>query len=1428
MARTNSTVSACFKAASGIKPAEAKAIGDLAESYGTGDIAADYAAAVQDIIEQHQNLLKAVKSEFAKASQSPKAKALWDTLNKWLPLNPEKVTIVDSVADLPANLQASVNKERGVTAFVTDGHAYLIADRIDPKKARGDLLHEVGAHIGLENMLTMRQYENLVAKMKEWAAGPEGLEKKIAQAALARVEAAGEKDELQRHTEMVAYFVEEAVDAGVEPSAAAPKGSLARWLHDIFEVFQKAFQKLLNSPGELTAQDIVDMAYGAAHIEMQEGEQRDTGAAAFSKTDAFRRWFGDSKVVGPDGKPLVVYHGTNADFNEFDDSTSGAATGRSRGTGLGFWFTEDADAAAIFAQLKDQGGNLMPVYLSIKNPYRLTGAEFMKLMVNTSQLTADEQWKAMRDFRDGLIAKGYDGIQIPKQVYQQIVKLPEGNKSGLSLKHIIMKPAQAGTEGAGTRWVAFEPTQIKSAIGNSGNYDPNNADIRFSKAVSPETQAHAEENERVLDEYMAKISKATPQPARDFLTNTTAKIKAFAPRLLTDHQLAQTYDKLKALQLYDRLRRLMETERGEIQQRSHQISVQWQGLKNDVRNRLDLLMKDATRQKIDPAEKFGQGVNAHLQPTDRAKYDSLVARYNALGKDGQAVYTAARDELRQQWEERFAAYNKSILDMYNDLMAEAMENNDPVRFDELKAEADKHIEEHGKLLARLRQGPYFPLLRFGEHLAVGKSSEFVALQKQIKEAKGEERRALEKRLDEMKADPKHYQMSAHETPAESKRAQMKYRELFGNGEENAYQTLADQHLTELSRTSQHFLATMIEHATAGMDTQNAADTKQALTNMYIRALPEMHALRREAERKGVEGASTDMLRAFASASNSNAFFTSRLLHSKDLTSALYQMKEEAKNNPDLQQIHREMEKRMALSMTRQETPVQDAISSVTWLYKIGVSPASLMVNMTQPWLVSVPIIAGKFGMGTSLSAMSKATASAAKIIADARTKDGKWDWWSGISENSLSSKEERTMIRELLKRGVLNDGAQNDNAAIASGEKMYKFHRVTGWAMQQAEMMNRLSTALAAFRLARGKMNYEDALKYAYDTTLDTQMDYSSDGAARIMRTGGGVPLAKLVFQFRRFQQGMLYLLVHNARKAYGGDKEARAALAYLTATSGLAAGALGLPLMNTAFAIANMFLDKDDPDGDAETQFRNWLTDLLGDKDTATVVAKGLPAAFGLDVSNRIGLGDVASPFPFAKFEHKNGKEDTKELLFNAAGASASTLASVWNGVLQFEAGNFQKGVEGMAPKGIADLVKGARYATEGMTDTQGHKTGTELDALDVMYRTLGFSPVAESNYFEGQRAIKDTEAAVKDHMGQIGEQFKLSLQNGDMSDVREQIAEFNAKHPTHPITPKVEQQWRTEVRNDRKARQAGTGIKLGKGRDASYNEVGRFATGR
>lgn len=83
---------------------------------------------------------------------------------------------------------------------------------------------------------------------------------------------------------------------------------------------------------------------------------------------AFYEWFGDSKVVDKQGRPLVVYHGTRAKFSEFDKAKKGQASDVSR---VGFWFSPSKEFGENFSKdiwYGDEEIQVMPVYLSLKNP----------------------------------------------------------------------------------------------------------------------------------------------------------------------------------------------------------------------------------------------------------------------------------------------------------------------------------------------------------------------------------------------------------------------------------------------------------------------------------------------------------------------------------------------------------------------------------------------------------------------------------------------------------------------------------------------------------------------------------------------------------------------------------------------------------------------------------------------------------------------------------------------------------------------------------------------------------------------------------------------------------------------------------------------------------------------------------------------------
>ena len=172
----------------------------------------------------------------------------------------------------------------------------------------------------------------------------------------------------------------------------------------------------------------------------------------------FKNWFGNSKVIDNNGEPLVVYHGTASKFTEFTHKKAQDKTGRRMKMGWGkgkFYFVESEQIALIAGSgAKERGEGkeeplAMPVYLKIEKP--ITGDEYiarLEAVLGKEQRESEvsERDKAIKKLDISLKKEGYDGI----------------------------------ISDLGSLAVFF-PTQIKSAIGNSGAFDPNNPDITMAK-----------------------------------------------------------------------------------------------------------------------------------------------------------------------------------------------------------------------------------------------------------------------------------------------------------------------------------------------------------------------------------------------------------------------------------------------------------------------------------------------------------------------------------------------------------------------------------------------------------------------------------------------------------------------------------------------------------------------------------------------------------------------------------------------------------------------------------------------------------------------------------------------------------------------------------------------------------------------------------
>lgn len=86
----------------------------------------------------------------------------------------------------------------------------------------------------------------------------------------------------------------------------------------------------------------------------------------------FDTWFKGSKVVDENGKPLVVYHGTNNTINQFDLKFIGSNKGNFGHYGYGIYFSYDMKEAQYY------GKNIIKCYLNIKNPFYGGKIEYLR------------------------------------------------------------------------------------------------------------------------------------------------------------------------------------------------------------------------------------------------------------------------------------------------------------------------------------------------------------------------------------------------------------------------------------------------------------------------------------------------------------------------------------------------------------------------------------------------------------------------------------------------------------------------------------------------------------------------------------------------------------------------------------------------------------------------------------------------------------------------------------------------------------------------------------------------------------------------------------------------------------------------------------------------------------------------------------------
>ena len=180
---------------------------------------------------------------------------------------------------------------------------------------------------------------------------------------------------------------------------------------------------------------------------------------------AFRRWFGKSKVVNMEGRPLVVYHGSPQEDIEVFEAPS-------RRRAPAFFFSDDPDLAGEY------GTNLYSVYLSMVRPLVVDakGADWLEIpqrYVSMRGWAANDKASA----RTFMAAEDKHGFTSTDGIAELALQY---GFDGAIIKN-VNDSSQGDTYGLTTVYVVFNPTQIKSATDNQGSFDPKDPRINFNR-----------------------------------------------------------------------------------------------------------------------------------------------------------------------------------------------------------------------------------------------------------------------------------------------------------------------------------------------------------------------------------------------------------------------------------------------------------------------------------------------------------------------------------------------------------------------------------------------------------------------------------------------------------------------------------------------------------------------------------------------------------------------------------------------------------------------------------------------------------------------------------------------------------------------------------------------------------------------------------
>jgi Large polyvalent protein-associated domain 3 len=546
---------------------------------------------------------------------------------------------------------------------------------------------------------------------------------------------------------------------------------------------------------------------------------------------------------------------------------------------------------------------------------------------------------------------------------------------------------------------------------------------------------------------------------------------------------------------------------------------------------------------------------------------------------------------------------------------------------------------------------------------------------------------------------------------------------------------------------------------------------------YLKLTKNNHsALKRLIQRKGIEGYSQDVGRVVANFIYSNARQGAAGLNAGTMDRAINDIPKEQGELKDLAMGLR--------SYIRDPQEEGQAVRGMLFAQYLGGSLASAVVNMTQPFAVTLPWLSQFGGIRAASGQMARA-------LKDMGTRGMKYEpdlahaLKSAEDDGVVSPQEVHQLMAQARGAGGLRsgDGTRTGDARAAAGNAWERAKVAWGQPFALAEQFNRRSTFIAAFRIAKAQ-GMDDPGAFARKAVLETQFVYSKANKPQWARGAVGGTL----FTFKTYSVSYLELMQRMWKQ---GGPEGKRAVGWALAMLLLMGGAGGVPFMEDAEDLIDGVGQMMGYNLSSKQWRKEALAGIVG-KELAEFLEQGVSGLPGapIDVSGRLGMGNLL-PGTGLLLTKQSRERD----LLEVAGPAGDLVMRGFTAGRKVLTGDVAGAALEVSPTAVRNAVKGADMAASGMyKDTKGYKV-IDTTLAEAVAKAIGFQPKSVAEVQEANSFMQRSKSFYSQTSSEIKAQWADALfrkDEGALARVRERLADWNKNNPEQPIVVKMPDIWR------------------------------------